>query len=556
MVEQLHLLSISKAVFILGSCAILALVIRTLTDYSRLQQFPGPWLASWSKFWMMKHVYDGDMHIAVAKVCEEYGPLARIGPNDLVTNDADLLRRMSAIRSPYTKSEWYSGTQFDPGMNHVFSERDEARHRDLRNRMSAGYSGNENPCLEESVDDRLQDFTNLVRTKYTSTDKIIRPVDFARLARYLTLDIITDMAFGESAGFLSEDHDRFQYLEVMSQALPRFEWVATLSWLNRLCRNPIISRFIMPTPEDKTGVGHLMGIARKLVAKRFGSGKEIKQDMLGSYISHGLGQREAETEAVLNIMAGSDTTVTALRSIVLFIISSPTVYKKVQAEADEAARKFLLTGHFVRDSEARDLRYLEACIKEGLRVFPPTVSLMQKLAPEQGDVFNGMRIPGGTKIGYCAWGLHRSKDVFGEDADTFRPERWLHVTGDRLLEMNRVLDLVFGSGKYACLGKPIVFLELRKIITTVFYPSPFLGFSTPLSCSVTSTWSEKKLTFIFTQLFRQYDISLLDPIHPLDNRCANGLFLQKNMWVRIVDRYDEGVDKPPSKLNGFLQKIR
>ncbi|KAL8708613.1 MAG: hypothetical protein Q9220_006549 [cf. Caloplaca sp. 1 TL-2023] len=520
---QIATLPISKAIYLLSACTLLAFVLRTLTDYSRLQQFRGPWLAQVSKLWMMKHTYRGDMHIAVAKACEKYGPLVRIGPNDLVTNDADLLRRMSAIRSPYTKSEWYSGTQFDRGMNHVFSERDEARHRDLRNRMSSGYSGNENPYLEESVDDRLEDFTNLVRAKYTSTERVLKRVDFGRIAQYLTLDIITDMAFGEPAGFLSEDGDQFEYLEIMSQALPRFEWVSCLTWLNRLLRNPIISRLVMPSPADKKGVGHLMGIAKEMVARRFGSGREVKEDMLGSYIAHGLSQREAETEAVLNIMAGSDTTVTALRSIVLFIISNPTVYKKLQAELDTAANKYLLTGHFVRDSEARDLPYMQACIKEGLRVFPPTVGLMQKTTPEEGDSFNGMRIPGGTKIGYCAWGLHRSKEIFGEDAETFRPERWLNVSGDRLLEMNRVTELIFGSGKYACLGKPVVFLELRKIIVT---------------------------------LFRQYDISLLDPIKPLDNVCANGLFLQTNMWVRIMERHDPVKGKQTSRLGGFLQKIR
>ena len=208
-------------------------------------------------------------------------------------------------------------------------------------------------------------------------------------------------------------------------------------------------------------------IAQQMVARRFGSGKEVKEDMLGSYIAHGLSQRECETEAVLNIMAGSDTTVTALRTIVLYIISNPRVYQKLQTELDTAAHKHLLTGHFVKDSEARDLPYMQACIKEGLRVFPPSVGLMQKTAPKEGDVWNGVKIPGGTKIGYCAWGLHRNKEVFGADAETFRPERWIHVSGDRLLEMNRVVDLVFGSGKYACLGKPIVFLELRKIIVTV-----------------------------------------------------------------------------------------
>ncbi|KAL8741130.1 MAG: hypothetical protein Q9184_008422, partial [Pyrenodesmia sp. 2 TL-2023] len=57
-------------------------------------------------------------------------------------------------------------------------------------------------------------------------------------------------------------------------------------------------------------------------------------------------------------------------------------------------------------------------------------------------------------------------------------------------------------------------------------------------------------------LFRQYDISLLDPVKPLNNRCANGLFLQTDMWVHIKDRYDTVEQKPKSRLNGFLQKMR
>ncbi len=66
------------------------------------------------------------------------GSVARIGPNDLVTDDADLLIKMSAVRSPYSKSETYSGTQFDPELNHVFSERDEARHLELRRKLTPG----------------------------------------------------------------------------------------------------------------------------------------------------------------------------------------------------------------------------------------------------------------------------------------------------------------------------------------------------------------------------------------------------------------------------------
>ena len=64
----------------------------------------------------------------------------RIGPNLLVTDDAELLRRMSGARSPYSKSAWYDGMRIDPRINNVISERDNKHHNALRAKMSTGVS--------------------------------------------------------------------------------------------------------------------------------------------------------------------------------------------------------------------------------------------------------------------------------------------------------------------------------------------------------------------------------------------------------------------------------
>lgn len=68
------------------------------------------------------------------------GPLARVGPNDLVAGDAAVIRRMMAVRSPYTRSEWYVGVRFDPVTDNVASMRDEKKHNELRAMMAAGVS--------------------------------------------------------------------------------------------------------------------------------------------------------------------------------------------------------------------------------------------------------------------------------------------------------------------------------------------------------------------------------------------------------------------------------
>ena len=58
----------------------------------------------------------------------------------------------------------------------------------------------------------------------------------------------------------------------------------------------------------------------------------------------------------------------------------------------------------IRDSEAKQLHYLQACVLEGLRRFPPLSQLRERMVPPEGDVIEGYRVLGGTFIGLNAWG--------------------------------------------------------------------------------------------------------------------------------------------------------
>ncbi|KAL1968062.1 hypothetical protein VTN77DRAFT_2192 [Rasamsonia byssochlamydoides] len=96
--------------------------------------------------------------------------------------------------------------------------------------------------------------------------------------------------------------------------------------------------------------------------------------------------------------------------------------------------------------------------------------------------------------------VHHNKDVFGADADLFRPEQWLDADDEGLQATNRVLDLVFGAGRYACFGKPVAMVEVSKVIA---------------------------------EIFRRNEIVLIDPANPWQSVNRNGLSLQSNLGVRI-----------------------
>jgi cytochrome P450 len=142
----------------------------------------------------------------------------------------------------------------------------------------------------------------------------------------------------------------------------------------------------------------------------------------------------------------------------LHIITNPQAYRALQAEIDSVP----VAGSIISDEQAKNLPYLQAVIKEGARVYPAGTGVMSKVVPPEGDTVNGVFIPGGTEIGECFWGVQRNKEIYGEDAMLFRPERWLEAEGEKLEKMDKTIQLVWGHGKYQCLGKNLAFIELNK----------------------------------------------------------------------------------------------
>lgn len=93
--------------------------------------------------------------------------------------------------------------------------------------------------------------------------------------------------------------------------------------------------------------------------------------------------------------------------------------------------------------------------------------------PPQGDTIAGYFIPGGTAIGMNTASLARSRVHFGEDADLFRPERFEEVDAAARAEKERLVELVFGPGRWMCAGQPVAFMELYKALFEVStFPHP------------------------------------------------------------------------------------
>ena len=73
-----------------------------------LGPIPGPLDARFSRLWMMKHSWQGDMHRTMIKLHEKYGNLVRTGPNEISVVDLPAIKKIYAAGTKFSKSDWYS----------------------------------------------------------------------------------------------------------------------------------------------------------------------------------------------------------------------------------------------------------------------------------------------------------------------------------------------------------------------------------------------------------------------------------------------------------------
>jgi cytochrome P450 len=296
--------------------------------------------------------------------------------------------------------------------------------------------------------------------------------DFAMFAGYFTLDSLTQIAFGNAMGFLTKNEDLYDYIKSSTDYFPIMELGSNHPLILSILNSRFMQANAAPKPDDKLGFGRIIGVAHKAVAERFGADAKQVDDMIGSFIRHGLTQTECESETMLQILAGADSTATTLRTTILYILTSPYVYANLLAEIKSAIENGKVSYPVIKDSEAKSLPYLQACIKEGLRIYQPLCGLAAKLAPPGGTTVNGVFVPEGVEVGIANYAMMRREDLFGQDADTFRPERWTENDAATVEKYAKTWELSFGTGRSSCLGKNIALMELGKAIFEVSLWSP------------------------------------------------------------------------------------
>lgn len=167
----------------------------------------------------------------------------------------------------------------------------------------------------------------------------------------------------------------------------------------------------------------------------------------------GLTIGEHHSIASLFMVAGTETTATALSGVTYYLLQNPQYLAKLTQEIRNSHASF----EDITLDSLQHLKYLMAVLQEVLRMYPPVPSTLPRLVPKGGCEINGELLPQGTVVGIHQLSTYRSRAHF-KDPYSFHPERWL---GDPMYRDDH-LDAMkpFSIGPRNCLGKNLAWHEV------------------------------------------------------------------------------------------------
>lgn len=271
------------------------------------------------------------------------------------------------------------------------------------------------------------------------------------------------LTMGEPLGFLKTQTDMFSLI----QATSVFSWyICVTTHLPKL--NNILSPMLGQPP--------IVKFAEKVVRARLAEDRQgdERPDFISHFIeTHKLDSLMDERQIVISVvgklLAGTLSPSSAMKELTRHLATHLESQKKLYEEL--LSRNVALPASF---EAVQNLPYLEGIVREALRLHSQIVVRQERVAPAGGLMLpNGICLPAGTNVGALGQAMTLHRDVFGPDADEYKPERWMkrdnesQIQYDERRKSMERSDMTFGHGSRACIGKNLTLLELHKAVASL-----------------------------------------------------------------------------------------
>ncbi|KAK8099747.1 uncharacterized protein PG998_012988 [Apiospora kogelbergensis] len=427
-IDPTHL-GLSLIVAAAASALLYVVVLRPLYNvlFHPLRKYPGPKLWAASRLPYLRNWLSGRGPQEVLALHRRYGDVIRVAPDELSYLRPDAWKEIMGHLPRGVLENEKDPTMFS-GFNLLDSliaaPRDE--HGRLRSLLSHGFSAarlrDQQPIIMRYVDLFVERLRDKARADPAGG------VNMVLWYNYATFDIIGDLAFGESFGGL--------------ESATLHPWVAVVfQWIKRNAQVVAVRRTIpaladlVDTMLGKPATAQVqehMGYIKAKLDKRLGTVTE-RPDFL-------------EENANLLIIAGSETTATALSFATYLLLTHPRVLQRVTEES---------------------LKYMIAVLDETLRIFPPVPVPVPRVTPPGGRMICGEFIPEKTRVGIWHYSMYHNPGNFALP-EGFHPERWLGED-PRFAHDHKEAFEPFSYGARNCLGRNLAYAEMRTILARMLF---------------------------------------------------------------------------------------
>ncbi|TLD11447.1 hypothetical protein PspLS_11952 [Pyricularia sp. CBS 133598] len=419
-----------------------------------LAKYPGPSLWAASQIPYAAAFSMGHGHHSIDRLHRKYGKIVRIAPDRLSFTSPESWNEIMGHQKDRNTENGKAPNYYDPMSIPGVDRENHARQRRV---LAVGFSAKY--IIEQQA--IIHGYVGMLVEKLKEFGQGgSKPLDMVTWFNCTTFDIVGDLAFGDSFGSLKAGvyHPWVSLIFVhvklgaYNYAIAQFPLFAK-----------IIQAFVPKSITDKVAKHH--ALTRDLVDRRLAADSprlDLMRAMSHPKAGLSMTRQEIYSNTGTLVVAGSETTATALSGILYYLLKTPNAMKKVQ---DEIRNTFSQEDE-INYISAQKLNYLTACIREGLRIYPAIPSTVPRVTPKEGSVIFGEHVPANTKLDIWQWPMSLSEEYF-RDANKFVPERWL---GDPKYESDcREASQPFSVGPRDCLGKNLAYGEMRIILTRLIW---------------------------------------------------------------------------------------
>ncbi|KAF4966245.1 hypothetical protein FSARC_6044 [Fusarium sarcochroum] len=442
-----------------------------------LARVPGPRLAAVSSIWHAYQARNGRMAHLGKTLHRRYGPVVRVGPNEVWFDSKEAFQAIYSSGSGYEKSDFYLATALSkphmdwhlnpefPDTLDLLSERDVRRYRLQRRLIGPVYQTSNLVQYEAAIDDVLA--RSVAKLKSLKGAQ----VELSEWMHIIAVECLGAIVLSWSPGLLKNGTDNgtgthAYYGWRRKSVLGLFPTIAKIEYLSkstgRLFSITWGVNFVPPK-----GFRPFFPDVGKRVSRRVNAAtrsklpKDGRQDLLADLIElHKSKPDFTDTYlrkmAMTNFGAGHETMASTLTSIVALLGSHQDIQAQVSGEVLE-------TTESTQYSMASRLPVTQSLIKEAKRLYPVISMSLPRKVPTGGLHLHGYYFPPNTTVGCNPVALHRNTDIFGSDSNLFNPARWLTADPDIARNMERV-SLSWGGGSRTCPGRHLAELVVFKVI--------------------------------------------------------------------------------------------